>query len=110
MKIAALRTSPEIKLVSPAVSHDLNWLKVSTVNLGRCQRLTMQRFMDLLPTSARPDYIAVHVYSTTFEAFRARVEEFWNTFHLPIWVTEFAMTVSLSDSLIAQDAADKEEL
>ena len=66
--------------------------------------------MGLLPSSARPDSIAVHVYSTTFEAFRARIEEFWNAFHLPIWVTEFAMTVSPSDSLIVEDAADEEEL
>jgi hypothetical protein len=51
--------------------------------------------MDLLPPDARPDYIAVHVYSTTFEAFKAKIEEYWNTFHLPIWLTEFAMTVCL---------------
>jgi hypothetical protein len=52
--------------------------------------------MVILPPDARPDYIAVHVYSTTFEAFKAKIEEYWNTFHLPIWVTEFAMTVCLS--------------
>jgi len=49
--------------------------------------------MDILHAGDRPDYIAVHVYSTTFEAFKAKIEEYWNTFHLPIWVTEFAMTV-----------------
>jgi hypothetical protein len=29
MKIAALRTSSQIKLISPAVAGDINWLKVS---------------------------------------------------------------------------------
>jgi hypothetical protein len=46
-----------------------------------------------VPEDEKPDYIAIHVYTTTFESFRSKVESFWNTFHIPIWVTEFAMTV-----------------
>lgn len=75
-KIAALRNA-KVKLISPAVAGDINWLKC---------------FINILPPDARPDYIAVHVYSTTFEAFKAKIEEYWNTFNLPIWLTEFAMT------------------
>lgn len=55
--------------------------------------------MGILPADAKPDYIAVHVYTTTFDAFRSKVEEYWNAFHLPIWITEFAMTVCLFFSL-----------
>lgn len=57
--------------------------------------LTVKEFLSSLPEEAKPDYLAIHVYTTTFESFRQIVENYWNTFRLPIWVTEFAMQASL---------------
>jgi hypothetical protein len=36
------------------------------------------------------DYVAVHWYDVTFEAFQTYLELWHNTFNLPIMVTEFA--------------------
>lgn len=96
MKIAALRKQHGIKLVSPAVAYDLGWMKVSHHAPVLLLRLCSmhQTFLRLLPSDARPDYLAVHIYTTTFEAFRKKVEEYRRVFGLPIWVTEFAMSVS----------------
>ncbi|ORY23620.1 hypothetical protein BCR39DRAFT_346299 [Naematelia encephala] len=77
VELAKLRTSIEIKLVSPGVAASLDWLK---------------DFMAFLPDHSKPDYIAVHVYTTTFDSFKETVERYWRTFQLPIVVTEFAMT------------------
>jgi hypothetical protein len=52
-----------------------------------------QEFLSLLPDQARPDYLAIHVYTTTFESFRDKVEKYHRTFGLPIVLTEFAMQV-----------------
>lgn len=78
IEVAKLRTEGK-KLVSPAIATDMAWLK---------------EWFSLLPPEAKPDYLAVHVYTTTFESFRDKVTEYYNTFGLPIIVTEFAMTVS----------------
>jgi hypothetical protein len=49
--------------------------------------------LSLLPDQAKPDYLAIHVYTTTFESFRDMVEKYHRTFGLPIMLTEFAMQV-----------------
>ncbi|RSH85581.1 hypothetical protein EHS25_003720 [Saitozyma podzolica] len=76
IELAKLRVSPDQKLVTPAVAWNLNWMK---------------EFLSLLPDQAKPDYLAIHVYTTTFESFRDKVEEYHRTFGLPIMLTEFAM-------------------
>ncbi|GFZ52436.1 hypothetical protein JCM24511_10209 [Saitozyma sp. JCM 24511] len=78
VELAKLRTSPDQMLVTPAVASDLDWMK---------------NFLCLLPNQVKPDYLAVHVYSTTFESFRNQVEAYHRTFGLPIMLTEFAMHV-----------------
>lgn len=97
-----MRAKHGIKLVSPAVAHDLRWMEASgcVPTLSHIPTLTSQRFLSLLPRDERPDFLAIHVYTTTFEAFRSRVEKYWTTFGLPIWVTEFAMTVSRARSIL----------
>ena len=49
--------------------------------------------MSYLATAEKPDYIAVHCYTTTFDHFRDVVTAFHDAFKLPVLVTEFAMTV-----------------
>ena len=46
----------------------------------------------MLEPSEKPSILAVHIYTTTFDSFRDKVEEYRRTFGLPIIVTEFAMT------------------
>ncbi|KAL1407101.1 hypothetical protein Q8F55_006515 [Vanrija albida] len=76
VELAKLRTEGT-KLVSPAVAGNLDWLK---------------EWFSLIPEDTRPDFLAVHVYTTTFDDFRRQVENYHDTFKLPIIVTEFAMT------------------
>jgi hypothetical protein len=57
-------------------------------------------FFKLISREARPDYLAIHIYTTTFDSFRNLVEKYWETFGLPIWVTEFAMQVSTVGQLL----------
>lgn len=77
------------------MAHNIAWLKVGA-DAFRLLRLTAQEFLSLLAPDEMPDYIAVHVYTTTFDSFKSTVEKFWDEFRLPIWVTEFAMTVCLT--------------
>jgi hypothetical protein len=65
--------------------------------LRQVHQSNQQRFLSLLPNDAKPDYLAIHIYTTTFESFREKVESYWTAFRLPIWVTEFAMTVRSGD-------------
>ncbi|KAL7418840.1 hypothetical protein Q5752_006524 [Cryptotrichosporon argae] len=74
-RVAKLR-SPGVQLVSPAIAGDVEWLK---------------QWFALIPADTRPDILAVHVYTTTFDDFRRRVEAYRKVFGLPIMVTEFAM-------------------
>ncbi|WWD22425.1 hypothetical protein CI109_106916 [Kwoniella shandongensis] len=76
IRVAALRTDPEQKLVSPAVAGSVQWLK---------------NFLTLIPPGTMPEYLAVHLYTTTFEDFVAKLEMYYDTFGLPIFLTEFAM-------------------
>lgn len=94
MEIARLRDRDGTKLVSPAVAHDKQWMKVSARAPPHRNDADQQRFLSLLPDDAKPDYLAIHIYTTTFESFKEKVESYWQTFSVPIWVTEFAMTVS----------------
>lgn len=74
--------------MSPAVSHDIGWLQVCASSLPTDN----QKWFSLIPPETRPDFLAIHVYTTTFESFRQKVEEYYSVFGLPIIVTEFAMT------------------
>jgi hypothetical protein len=42
-----------------------------------------------------PDYLAIHVYATTFDKFVETVTRFRTAFGLPVLVTEFAMHVGV---------------
>lgn len=57
--------------------------------------LMVQEFFLLIPEDSKPDYLTIHIYTTTFDSFVSRVEEYWNEFQLPIIVSEFAMQVTL---------------
>jgi hypothetical protein len=76
LELIKLRSSPDIKIVSPAVAADLSWLET---------------FFSLLPSSAKPDYLAIHVYTTTFAAFQEIVQSYNDKFKMPIVITEMAM-------------------
>ncbi|EJT50505.1 hypothetical protein A1Q1_00203 [Trichosporon asahii var. asahii CBS 2479] len=52
----------------------------------------IQKWFSLIPPETKPDVLAIHVYTTTFDSFRQKVEEYYRLFGLPIIVTEFAMT------------------
>lgn len=88
MELAKLRTTGT-KLASPAISHDMAWLSVRERMTSSADR---QKWFSLIPPETRPDYLAIHVYTTTFDSFRQKVEEYYRLFGLPIIVTEFAMT------------------
>ncbi|KAI9635866.1 uncharacterized protein MKK02DRAFT_44562 [Dioszegia hungarica] len=70
------RQDPAIKLVSPAVASDKGWLK---------------DFFSCLEPDEMPDILAIHIYTTTFDSFRASAEEYYSMFRLPIMITEFAV-------------------
>jgi hypothetical protein len=57
-------------------------------------RLIVQDFLSRLEPDEMPDILAIHIYTTTFDSFRASVEEYYSMFRLPIMITEFAMQVS----------------
>ena len=68
--------------------------------------LISQEFMRLLDVAEqagekdlKPDVINVHVYGTDLKAIQDKVNEYHDTFGLPIWVTEFAMHVSFHSQL-----------
>ena len=68
--------------------------------------LIIQEFMRLLDVAEqagekglKPDVINVHVYGTDLKAIQDKVNEYHDTFGLPIWVTEFAMHVSFHPQL-----------
>lgn len=78
--LAQLRTDPDKQhLVSPAVASNVEWLK---------------EFLSLIPEDIYPTYLAVHLYTTTFDDFVRKVEMYRNEFGLPIILTEFCMQVS----------------
>ncbi|KGB77290.1 hypothetical protein I307_00182 [Cryptococcus deuterogattii 99/473] len=75
--LAQLRTDPDKQhLVSPAVASNVEWLK---------------EFLSLIPEDIYPTYLAVHLYTTTFDDFVRKVEMYRNEFGLPIILTEFCM-------------------
>lgn len=59
--------------------------------MGKLESVKQEQKLDY---SLVPDYINVHVYATSFEAFKSKVEQYHKTFNLPVYVTEFAMHVS----------------
>lgn len=80
IQLAQLRTDPDNQhLVSPAVASNVEWLK---------------EFLSLIPEETYPTYLAVHLYTTTFDDFVGKMEMYHNEFGLPIILTEFCMQVS----------------
>ena len=61
-------------------------------------RLIVQDFFSRLEPDEMPDVLAIHIYTTTFDSFRASVEEYYSMFRLPIMITEFAVQVSQLDA------------
>jgi len=49
----------------------------------------IQEFMSLC-ANCTVDFVALHWYDVNATAFQEYIEDFHNTFHLPIWVTEWA--------------------
>ncbi|OWZ49228.1 hypothetical protein C351_06087 [Cryptococcus neoformans c8] len=77
IQLAQLRTDPDNQhLVSPAVASNVEWLK---------------EFLSLIPEETYPTYLAVHLYTTTFDDFVGKMEMYHNEFGLPIILTEFCM-------------------
>ncbi|KAK1926149.1 hypothetical protein DB88DRAFT_480850 [Papiliotrema laurentii] len=74
--LAKLRETHGVKLASPAIAGNIPWL---------------QEWFAQIPDDTRPDYLTVHIYTTTFDDFVRQVVNFWNLFRLPIIVSEFAM-------------------
>ncbi|WVQ80320.1 hypothetical protein IAT38_002425 [Cryptococcus sp. DSM 104549] len=75
--MASWRSDPDDqKLVSPAVAGNIDWLK---------------EFLSLIPEETKPEYLAVHLYTTSFDDFVNKMEMYWNEFQLPIILTEFCM-------------------
>jgi hypothetical protein len=54
-----------------------------------------QEFFSYLSPEEMPDYLAIHVYTTTFDTFKDKVTRYHEAFKLPVLLTEFAMTVSV---------------
>ncbi|EIW67991.1 hypothetical protein TREMEDRAFT_69512 [Tremella mesenterica DSM 1558] len=75
-KLAALRKYPHQKLVSPGIAWDFEWLR---------------NFLSLIPAHIKPDYLNVHIYTTTFDSFQSQVKRYHSEFGLPLIITEFAM-------------------
>ncbi|QDS72173.1 hypothetical protein FKW77_004676 [Venturia effusa] len=73
---------PGVLIGSPSIAngkHGLPWLVSFISNLGGIQ-------------ASGIDHIVLHVYDRTSDGFKNHVEEIYNAFGLPIWVTEFACT------------------
>ncbi|KAE9977826.1 hypothetical protein BLS_001105 [Venturia inaequalis] len=73
---------PSVHIGSPSIAngpHGLPWLISFISDLGGIQ-------------ASGIDHISIHVYHSSFQAFKAYIEEIYDAFGLPIWVTEFACT------------------
>jgi len=71
-----------VKIGSPAVSNGPNglpWLKEFLEKLGSVERSGV-------------DHVVIHYYSPDVEHFKRHVQEVYETFKIPVWVTEFACT------------------
>lgn len=71
---------PDVLIGSPAIAngrYGLPWLISFISDLGGLQACGI-------------DQIVLHVYSSSIDDFKTHIEEVYNTFGLPIWVTEFA--------------------
>jgi len=83
-----------VKLASPAVAFNIDWLRVSEA-APRCRfPAHHQEFLKLIPADTRPDFLTVHLYTTSFDDFVRRIEAIYREFQLPIVLNEFAMHVS----------------
>lgn len=73
---------PNVRIGSPSIAngqHGLPWLISFISDLGGIQ-------------ASGIDHVAIHVYHSSSQAFKEYVEEIYDAFGLPIWVTEFACT------------------
>jgi len=78
--IQARGKSWSARVGTPAMSYNMGWLQqyLSGVS-SQC------------PT-CKFSFVPVHMYTTDSNAFKANVQNYYNTFGLPVWVTEFAAT------------------
>ena len=78
-----------LKLVSPAP----NWCGYCVEENGTTYNSPYDWLRDFfaLCTDCRVDYIAVHFYMGSRDAVKGSIEQLYNQFHKPIWLTEFNM-------------------
>ncbi|WVQ76313.1 hypothetical protein IAR50_005978 [Cryptococcus sp. DSM 104548] len=78
VRLAELCTDPDNQhLVSPAVAGNTDWL---------------HEFFSLIPEETKPEYLAVHVYTTSMDDLICKLQWYYQEFNLPIILTEFCMT------------------
>ncbi|WVQ80321.1 hypothetical protein IAT38_002426 [Cryptococcus sp. DSM 104549] len=86
-QIVSLRsTYPSVKVISPAMASNQDWLAqfftaicpdgTAANGYGDCQY--------------KPDYVAMHVYTTNADGFKESVQAFHDKFGLPVVVNEYA--------------------
>jgi len=78
--IQARGKSWSARVGTPAMSYNMGWLQQYLAGVkSQC------------PT-CKFSFVPVHMYTTDANAFKANVQNYYNTFGLPVWVTEFAAT------------------
>ncbi|TLD32572.1 putative cell wall protein o-glucosyl hydrolase [Venturia nashicola] len=91
---------PSVQIGSPAIAngpHGLPWIISFISDLGGIQ-------------ASGIDHIVVHVYDTTFQGFREYVEEVYDAFGLPIWVTEFACATRDPKERVREEEVSEEQV
>ena len=87
--LQAIADEFHLKLVSPAP----NWCGYCVEENGTTYNSPYDWLRDFFAacTDCRVDYIAVHFYMGNRDAVKGSIEQLYNQFHKPIWLTEFNM-------------------
>lgn len=87
--LQAIADQFDLKLVSPAP----NWCGWCVSEGGTTYNSPYDWLRDFLNacTDCRVDYIGIHFYMGAMEAVKGSIDQLWEQFHKPIWLTEFNM-------------------
>ena len=88
-ELEAVADEFNLKIVSPAP----NWCGWCVEEGGTTYNSPYDWLRDFFIAcpSCRVDYIGIHFYMGDMEAVKGSIDQLWNQFHKPVWLTEFNM-------------------
>ncbi len=87
--LQAIADEFDLKIVSPAP----NWCGWCVEEGGTTYNSPYDWLRDFFAAcpDCRVDYIGIHFYMGAMESVRGSIDQLWNQFHKPVWLTEFNM-------------------